>query len=128
MRGDTLASIDATVSPEKDKNLHIMYGYTEDGAVSGKLEGTDIPYAIALSGHAKKNDIDLTLSVQGMTTTLTHKKQSDGTLNGSLKLPVATLDWSGKESKEFLESFKVNLASPVASASLDMRTSDGWLQ
>lgn len=86
-----------------------------------------MPSTLDLTGHYKKDDINLTATFQGMTTTLTHKKQSDGIFDGSLRLPVATMNWKGKENKEFLESLVVNIVSPAGAASLDMQTVDGWL-
>lgn len=91
------------------------------------MSGTKLPVEAVLDGHYQKDDVLMNLAVGGMTTTLTYKKEKDNTFDGSIRFPVGTLTWKGKMTEEFYDTLLVNLASPIASASLDMKTVDGWL-
>jgi hypothetical protein len=119
--------IDAILSPPDVSSIQLQYDYTSDGTITGKISSESFPWALELTGHAKKDDVELVGSFQGIQATLAYKKSPDGILEWSLKLPVATITWKGKESKEFFESFSLNMVSPVATALLDMQTVDGWL-
>ncbi len=122
-----LTLLSGSISPEKWNSIQLTYSYESDGWFRWKIQWDDLPGNINLDGHIKDDDILVNLSMMGMSSTLTHKNNSDKTFEWSIRLPVATLQWKWKTTKEYYESFSIELTSPVASASLDMKTIDGWL-
>lgn len=127
MNEERLQSIIGSINAEKGNTVDFSYSLADDGKITGKISGTKLPVEVALDGHYKKNDILINLAVGGMTTTLTYKKEKDNIFDGSIRFPIGTLTWKGKATEEFYDTLLVNLASPIASASLDMKTIDGWL-
>lgn len=114
-------------SNETLRSMQFNYKANTDGSFQWKIQSHELPGDITLDGHFQKDDILVNMSIMGMSSTFTHKKNTDKTFEWSFRFPVATMKWSGKSTKEFYDSFLLNLNSPVVSASLDMKTVDGWL-
>lgn len=112
------------------EDIAFDYTYTDgesrdDMVLTVAQAGTELAKMVGYieSKDGKFRELSLDITAQGVTVTLKHTQQDDGTFDGRLLLPVGSISWNGTVTDKKLTALKVLGASPMGAMDLNLTSS-----